>query len=289
MTVFYNDLFAGTGGTGTPPRKPLDQHVSDSGHGYVLGTVDTPKVNNGDQILDASSAGNARQFWRSNAEPPSADYKSSLDVTTLTTVDFTLCGPGVRVQGAGANTGYFAIIDPNEDQLRLVKYVDGVETYLGSPFTLNLGTLPETHKVSVSAEGTTIKAYLDDVERISVTDSSITGAGNPGGVIRITANFADFSADNASAESLGASVTLGTDLQPGASFTLNYSNYDAVPVSPVTITDSNNNSITVPVTINNTVTGGKHGGTATGTFPALPSSGTATGLLFGNVTVGLNT
>ncbi|MCD1631364.1 hypothetical protein [Marinobacter shengliensis] len=84
-------------------------------------------------------------------------------------------------------------------------------------------------------------------------------------------------------------VEITGDLQPGASFTLNYSNYDAIPVSPVTITDSNNNSITVAVTINDTEDGGKHSGTATGTYPALPSSGTATGLLFGNVTVELNT
>lgn len=87
----------------------------------------------------------------------------------------------------------------------------------------------------------------------------------------------------------GPTVEITGDLQPGASFTLNYSNYDAIPVSPVTITDSNNNSITVAVTINDTVTEGKHGGTATGTYPALPSSGTGTGLLFGNVTVELNT
>jgi hypothetical protein len=81
-------------------------------------------------------------------------------------------------------------------------------------------------------------------------------------------------------------VTLANDLQPGASFTLNYSNYAAVPVSPVTITDSNNNSITVPVTINDN---GDGTGTATGTMPGLPSSGTSQGLLFGNVTVELGT
>ncbi|MDP4546496.1 hypothetical protein [Marinobacter sp. MDS2] len=85
-------------------------------------------------------------------------------------------------------------------------------------------------------------------------------------------------------------VTLSADLQPGASFTLTYSDYDSAPVSPVTITDSNGNSITVAVTISDTVDGSsKHGGTATGTMPALPSSGTATGLLFGTVTIELGT
>lgn len=82
------------------------------------------------------------------------------------------------------------------------------------------------------------------------------------------------------------STTVAGNLQPGASFTLNYSNYDAVPVSPVTITDSNNNSIAVPVTINDN---GDGTGTATGTMPSLPGSGTAQGLLFGNVTVELGT
>jgi hypothetical protein len=86
--------------------------------------------------------------------------------------------------------------------------------------------------------------------------------------------------------SASPSVALANDLQPGASFTLNYSNYAAVPVSPVTIRDSNNNSITVPVTINDN---GDGTGTATGTMPSLPSSGTSQGLLFGNVTVELGT
>ena len=85
-------------------------------------------------------------------------------------------------------------------------------------------------------------------------------------------------------------VTVSDDLQPGASFTLNYSNYDSAPVSPATITDSNGNSLTVAVTISDTVDGnGRHGGAATGTMPALPSSGTATGLLFGTVTIELGT
>ena len=75
----------------------------------------------------------------------------------------------------------------------------------------------------------------------------------------------------------------------GASFTLTYSNYDAIPVSPVTITDSNANSITVAVTISDTVDGNsKHNGTATGTFPALTSSGSVAGLRFGTVTMELS-
>lgn len=85
----------------------------------------------------------------------------------------------------------------------------------------------------------------------------------------------------------GPSVSLTSgNLQPGGNFTLAYSNFAGTPTSPVTITDSNNNSITVAVTVNDN---GDGTGTATGTMPSLPTSGSAAGLLFGDVTVELTT
>lgn len=80
-------------------------------------------------------------------------------------------------------------------------------------------------------------------------------------------------------------LTVTGDLQPGASFTVNYANFEGVPASPVTITDSNSNSITVPVTISDN---GDGTGTATGTMPDLPSSGSVQGLKFGTVTMELS-
>lgn len=86
-------------------------------------------------------------------------------------------------------------------------------------------------------------------------------------------------------EDTSPALTLTGDLQPGASFTVNYVNFTGVPVSPVTLTDSNSNSITVPVTITDN---GDGTGTATGTMPDLPSSGSVQGLKFGTVTMELS-
>ena len=88
-------------------------------------------------------------------------------------------------------------------------------------------------------------------------------------------------------ESIGPAFTIDGDLQPGSAFTLTYSSYTAIPVSPVTMTDTNGNSITVAVTVSDTDTSGVHSGTAVGTMPALPTSGTASSLLFGDLTIGL--
>lgn len=82
------------------------------------------------------------------------------------------------------------------------------------------------------------------------------------------------------------SLTSG-NLQPGGAFTFEYSDFESIPTSPITLTDSNNNSITVAVTIDDTDTVGVHSGTASGTMPALPSSGSASSLLFGDVTAEL--
>jgi hypothetical protein len=79
-------------------------------------------------------------------------------------------------------------------------------------------------------------------------------------------------------------TTPGT-MQTGESFTLTATNYASAPVSPVTITDSAGNSITVPVTIS-----GSGPYTATGTMPTLAEAVTAgTSLLFGEVTIELST
>lgn len=92
------------------------------------------------------------------------------------------------------------------------------------------------------------------------------------------------------------SITISpSTLTPGGAFTITYSGFAAIPVSPATLTDQNGNSITVAVTIDNTDTGGVHSGTATGTMPSLPSSGSQAGLMFSadgttqNITVELTT
>ena len=80
-------------------------------------------------------------------------------------------------------------------------------------------------------------------------------------------------------------VTTTDTLQPGSTFTLTATNYASAPASPVTLTDSQGSTITVPVTISGT---GPY--TVVGTMPTLAEAVTAgTSLLFGNVTIELST
>ena len=74
-------------------------------------------------------------------------------------------------------------------------------------------------------------------------------------------------------------------LAPGSNFTLTATNFASAPVSPVTLTDSQGSTITVPVTIS-----GSGPYTAVGTMPTLAEAVTAgTSLLFGDVTIELTT
>lgn len=102
--------------------------------------------------------------------------------------------------------------------------------------------------------------------------------------------FGSVSLDTADDPEIGTpAISLSENLRPNTQFTINYVRFNAIPTSPVTLTDSNANSITVPVTITNTDNGdGTHQGTAVGTYPALPLSGSQGGLLFGSVTVALS-
>tara|TARA_R100001591_G_scaffold3838_1_gene9038 strand:- start:2280 stop:3065 length:786 start_codon:yes stop_codon:yes gene_type:complete len=82
-----------------------------------------------------------------------------------------------------------------------------------------------------------------------------------------------------------ATLSIDVPLDPGQAFVLTYGNFQGVPTSPCTITDGLGNSITVAVTI---ADNGDGTGTASGTMPSLPGSGSAASILFGDVTVELS-
>lgn len=80
-------------------------------------------------------------------------------------------------------------------------------------------------------------------------------------------------------------VVLDSDLSPGAAMSGSYSNFTGDPTT-LTITDSNGNSVSSSSEITDLAidTGAQ---TFTFTMPALPSSGSQNGILFGSVTVEL--
>ena len=122
-----------------------------------------------------------------------------------------------------------------------------------------------------------------------MTDNSLVNAwaDTPGSALAVNGTVPNDDADNptVSAPVLPASVTTSDTLQPGTEFTLTAANYASAPVSPVTLTDSEGSTITVPVTIS-----GSGPYTAVGTMPTLAEAVTAgTSLLFGDVTIELST
>lgn len=103
-------------------------------------------------------------------------------------------GVACRMSGGTGPSYYLAYVLDSGTTLRLYKNT-GVQafTQLGSDVTI-AGPLPKILKVQ--AVGTTIKAFWDGVERISVTDSSITTGlrggfryGGPSSIPRLFDNF----------------------------------------------------------------------------------------------------
>ncbi len=86
-------------------------------------------------------------------------------------------GVGVAARVQDINNYYLVEVSTTGDALDMYKKVSGSHIWLaGYSTTLNEST---DYTVKLSVAGTSIKAYLNGVERISVTDSSITAAGRP--------------------------------------------------------------------------------------------------------------
>lgn len=86
-------------------------------------------------------------------------------------------GTGVAGRYQDMNNYYLVEASTTGDSFDMYKKVSGSYTKIGAyAVTLNEAT---DYTVKLGMVGTTIKGYLNGVERISVTDSSITAAGRP--------------------------------------------------------------------------------------------------------------
>lgn len=235
MSTGYLDTFTDTGGTGGPPAYiNLVDHTSDSGHTYTASDVGVPKLDTDNNVLLTLPGTNQRQFWRSSWSPTTADYWSKATITVKSTADFTACGIGIRIPLGSERNGYFAVIDPNDGQFRLEKYIDGLPAVLGAPYAIDLSILPASFEVEVEAVGSDIKAYLDGVLRVSASDTEYTAPGGAGGFIRVTENLGQLSVDNASADVIvsGSQVTAADDITTeGQTATFTLSGNTAAPTS----------------------------------------------------------
>lgn len=116
--------------------------------------------------------------YQHSASPAGADYSIQADIKRLAASSYT---PRMGVCGrmaAGAQTLYWTYHSDTTNTTKLYKTVAGAQTELGSyANTLTTG-VAQTHELRMT--GTTIELYIDGVQRVSVTDSSITAAGKAG-------------------------------------------------------------------------------------------------------------
>lgn len=204
MAVFASDTFTGADST--------DLVAHDGGwteHGsYASGQMTL--LSNRAVVTN----GNSSRYYRDEL-PAGANYEVEADLYFAEN-DGNNWNAGVMARAdPTANTAYwFHYFGFSTDSWQLHKYVAGTYTQLGSnvPETIAAGS---TRNCRIQVNGTTIKGFVDDVEVISVTDSSIAAAGraaihiNPNSVSSSGGIHIDnFSADDALSGGGGGGVPI---------------------------------------------------------------------------------
>lgn len=178
-----------------------------SGEGTNLIINASNKVSN-----NAATATNIAQSYFISATPPSADYSVALKVQhSLNGSSSHHGGPLCRKQ-SGANTYYVCELFGGGAGTRGLRYRECTAGTCGAATTYTFDWAVDTeYGVKIECVGSAIKCFLDEeldgtyVERVSVTDTSITTAGNAG--IRFNdASTAIGQGDDFIATDLGTSV-----------------------------------------------------------------------------------
>lgn len=165
---FASSSFTGTNGTElTASDAGWVRHTTASASG-----VNAQIANNRARI--SASSGNT-YYYRSEA-PASADYSVFASIVRRSG-DSGSAGVVGRMS-TSAVTGYLAQHDEGNGW-RLFKIVAGSYTQLGSSYAQTL-TIDQAYNVELRMAGTSIKVFVDGVERISAADSEITAAGRAG-------------------------------------------------------------------------------------------------------------
>jgi hypothetical protein len=121
-----------------------------------------------------SVAGSAGEYCFNTSAIGSANYECEADIYYPS--GMSNGGPGVVGRATSTSNFYLLLKTFNDNEFQLGKIVSGTYTVL-STFNVTVG---ETAKIKLSMNGTTIKAYVGDVEQASVTDSALSSEGDFG-------------------------------------------------------------------------------------------------------------
>lgn len=151
----------------------------DSGFSIANSTTGSMAITAGGRLR--RNATTSYNYVYNTLTPPSADYWVEADFffdSTTRTERFGVTGRN----STSALTFYLARVSTtggSTANVQLWKWVAGTPTQLGSSYAITISGDP-TFKIRLDMVGTTIRVLVDGVERINVTDSSITAAGRAG-------------------------------------------------------------------------------------------------------------
>lgn len=171
MASFVSDGFVESGSDVL-----LENHTGGLGATWTLRSTLTATVNsNNDYVVKTDgTVGMAR--YHTSGIPPSAEYDVSV---ALRVVDATKSGSvGITGRYSTSAQTYYVIRNNNNTGFSFYKVIAGVYTYLGQYLTtLNTG---QVFTIRLEIRNAYKKVFIDSVERISVSDNSITDAGRAG-------------------------------------------------------------------------------------------------------------
>jgi hypothetical protein len=117
----------------------------------------------------------AAALYLANGEAPSPDVEASINIFGITTAASDI-GAMIRLDPIMA-TGYGARFVPASGVIQIIMSIYGTLTSLGSYTVSPALVAGDLKKLTIKGAGSSIKALLDGVEIISVSDTSIKDGG----------------------------------------------------------------------------------------------------------------
>jgi hypothetical protein len=202
------DTFTDTAGT------TLQTHTGEVGATWTKATVSATDmvVSNENRIR---KAGTGIAVYTASATPSTPDYSVEADVHVKSSLAGDLAGPVGRTDPSSAN-GTFYVFGYLRDAgtWYLIRVLNGASTVLGTyAQALTPGT---SYAARLEMQGTTIRGYVDGVQRVSATDAGIAAAGRAGVLLGNTGSAAHTDTtgmhlDNLSATTGSAEDSVGTN------------------------------------------------------------------------------
>lgn len=181
MGIFASDQFTGTADTAITGRTP------DVGGAWTQPTGFTQEllISNANRLRQGGNGGSSTRVYYANTAPGTPDYDVVSDVIQISSTNRIL-GPAGRIQAADGQC-YAALYSTTSGTIALVLFASTTSNSTLASYTTTL-SLNTTYSLKLEMRGSAIKVYLDGVQIISVTNSTVASAGFAGVASTNTSN-----------------------------------------------------------------------------------------------------